>query len=169
KNYNHRYTKKKGLKKLDCYWENKIFDKIEKVNVISERIQNRKKSFIKRIINKYTIFLFLFALLPALGGIIPELFGQEKAKDRVWKIFFGTCTNKKNNNSDECKHDYYHVSADAGKAMFYMNTIITSMLFIVITLMIVYISVKYIKYILLKHGLGNITLKEYFRLLKNTF
>ncbi|KMZ89334.1 hypothetical protein PVBG_03684 [Plasmodium vivax Brazil I] len=151
KNYNHRYKKKKGLKKLDCYWENKVFDKIEKVNVIAERMQNRNKCFIKKIINKYTIFFFLFALLPALGGIIPELF---KTKD---------------NTDKPCIYSLYHIPSDVGKAMIYMNTIITSMLFIVVILMLVYVSVKYIKYQFLKAGIRNITLKEYIHLLKNTF
>ncbi|SCA82025.1 Plasmodium exported protein, unknown function, partial [Plasmodium vivax] len=167
KKYNHRYTNKKGLKKLDCYWENKIFDKIEKVNVIAERMQDRKKCFIKKILNKYTIFLFLFALIPALGGIIPELFGHEDPKERSLKLFIGKCTKVNNQKPNGCENGYYHISVYAGRAMFYMNTIITSMLFIVVVLMLFYISVKYIKYQFLKAGISNITLKEYFRLLKN--
>ncbi|KMZ88857.1 hypothetical protein PVBG_05965, partial [Plasmodium vivax Brazil I] len=60
KKYNHRYKNKKGLKKIDCYWENKIFDKFEYVNNLTEKTQNSKKRFIKIILNKYTIFLTLF-------------------------------------------------------------------------------------------------------------
>ncbi|CAI7721657.1 Plasmodium exported protein, unknown function [Plasmodium vivax] len=169
KNYRKRYVQKKGLKKLDCYWEEKIFDKIEHISILAEKSKSRKKRFIKKILNKYTIFLFLFALLPFLGVIIPELFDHEKPQDRFFKLVFGTCTKPKDENPLECKNGYNHISPSAGWAMFYINEIITGTLHIVFIFMIFYITVKYIKYDFLKAGKGNITLKEYFRLLKNKF
>ncbi|KNA01601.1 hypothetical protein PVNG_05966 [Plasmodium vivax North Korean] len=168
KNYKKRYTKKKDLKKLDCYWEKKIFDKIEKINVIAGKTQSRKMRFIKKILNKYTILLFLFALLPALGGIIPELFGDKKPSNRFMNVYFRQCKGKSGFYST-CPNKFYHVPPELGNATFYINNtffFVSIISFISIT---VYIAVKIIKYQFLKNGLGNITLKEYYGLLKKTF
>ncbi|KMZ96468.1 hypothetical protein PVNG_06188 [Plasmodium vivax North Korean] len=75
--YKCRYSKKKGLAKLDCYCEKKVFDKIEYINDMSTKLQNKKKSFSKGILTKYNILFILFSLLPLLGLIFPILFGGE--------------------------------------------------------------------------------------------
>ncbi|SCO70732.1 Protein of unknown function, putative, partial [Plasmodium vivax] len=168
KNYKKRYNQKKGLKKLDCYWEKKIFDKIEHVNILSEKTESRKKSFIKIILNEYTLFfLFLLTFIPFLGRIIPAMFFDKKPKDRVWRMIIGDCTKKKDDGSNECKGGFYHIPLDSWKAMIYLNEIISSTLLIVVISIFIYTCIKVLKYKLLKEGIRNITLKEYFRLLKN--
>ncbi|KNA02390.1 hypothetical protein PVNG_01544 [Plasmodium vivax North Korean] len=171
-NYNHRYTKKKGLKKFDCYWENKIFDKFEYVNNLAEKTQISKKSFIKILLNKYTIFISLFALLPVLGIIIPYLFAYKCPKDHFLYLFIGECNTEHQLNGQPgvCKYNNItHISKDAAKAMFYLNTIFTYVSLIVVILVFVYICIKLIKYENLKGGIRNIRLKEFVRLLKNEF
>ncbi|KMZ76771.1 hypothetical protein PVIIG_05852 [Plasmodium vivax India VII] len=167
KNYKKRYNKKKGLKKLDCYWEKKIFDKIEKVNVIAEKTQNRKMRFIKKILNKYTISLLLLALTPYLGLILPAMFGDKNPKYRFMNVYFGNCIDKTSDGA--CKSNFTHVSAEWQDALYYITNTLFFMSLIAFISIITYTAVKYIKHEFLKHGLGNITLKEYFRLLKKTF
>ncbi|KMZ88652.1 hypothetical protein PVBG_06014, partial [Plasmodium vivax Brazil I] len=48
KGYERRYLKKKGLAKLDCYWEKKVFEKIEYINKLAENMKHDKKSFKKK-------------------------------------------------------------------------------------------------------------------------
>ncbi|KMZ83203.1 hypothetical protein PVBG_06318, partial [Plasmodium vivax Brazil I] len=43
KNYKDRYIKKKGLYKLDCYYENKLFGKINHIRDIAQKMHNDKK------------------------------------------------------------------------------------------------------------------------------
>ncbi|CAI7717587.1 Plasmodium exported protein, unknown function [Plasmodium vivax] len=70
KNYNRRYATKKGLEKLDCYYENKVFDNFGKLEKLAEKINNKKA--LKRIIyKKYGLKRILIFLFPLLGLIIP--------------------------------------------------------------------------------------------------
>ncbi|VVA00202.1 Plasmodium exported protein, unknown function, partial [Plasmodium vivax] len=62
KGYNKRYYKKKGLAKLDCYYEKKIFDKIDYINKLAEKLENNKKSYKKKILRKFVFKFILFAL-----------------------------------------------------------------------------------------------------------
>ncbi|KMZ99008.1 hypothetical protein PVNG_03847 [Plasmodium vivax North Korean] len=73
--YKRRYRKKKGLFKLDCYCEKKIFDKILYVKELSEKVHYDRKRFKNIFLKKYGIGLILFSLIPALGFILPILFG----------------------------------------------------------------------------------------------
>ncbi|VUZ98032.1 Plasmodium exported protein, unknown function [Plasmodium vivax] len=48
KNYKNRYMKKKGISKLDCYCENKVFEKFCHIRDIAEKVnydKKRSKSF----------------------------------------------------------------------------------------------------------------------------
>ncbi|KMZ95943.1 hypothetical protein PVMG_06170 [Plasmodium vivax Mauritania I] len=40
KSYKNRYSKKSGLKKLDCYLENKLFNKVDYIQKIAQSLQN---------------------------------------------------------------------------------------------------------------------------------
>ncbi|KNA02596.1 hypothetical protein PVNG_05140 [Plasmodium vivax North Korean] len=89
KDYKRRYGGKKGLYKLDCYCEKKLFSKIHHIDEIAQRFKNDNKSFKKCFLRKYSIGLIFFALTPALGFILPILFGVEGWGKGVLKI----CTN----------------------------------------------------------------------------
>ncbi|KNA02211.1 hypothetical protein PVNG_05534 [Plasmodium vivax North Korean] len=75
KNYKHRYAQKKGVSKLDCYCEKNVFDKIQRIYGIKEKMRNEKKDFKNYILKKYGIVYILFALIPALSFIYVILFG----------------------------------------------------------------------------------------------
>ncbi|KMZ77272.1 hypothetical protein PVIIG_06551 [Plasmodium vivax India VII] len=87
--YKHRYRKKRGLSKLDCYWEKKIFNKIHHLYEFAKKIQNDQKRFRNFFLKKYGIGFILFALLPALGLIFPILFGSKEKG----KALINLCTN----------------------------------------------------------------------------
>ncbi|VUZ98019.1 Plasmodium exported protein, unknown function [Plasmodium vivax] len=108
KSYNTRYAKKKGLEKLDCYYENKVFDKFGKIEELAKKINNKKA--LKRLIyKKYGLKLILIFLLPLLGLIVPIYLGvldghfsfnckkttcmrvTKKGKGSVTKIDHGAC------------------------------------------------------------------------------
>ncbi|EDL42653.1 variable surface protein Vir11, putative [Plasmodium vivax] len=75
KNYKSRYEKKKGLSKLDCYCEKSVFDKINYIEKLSEKMRSDKKVFKKKILKKYGIGSIIFTLIPAIGLIYYILFG----------------------------------------------------------------------------------------------
>ncbi|KMZ88906.1 hypothetical protein PVBG_05835 [Plasmodium vivax Brazil I] len=58
--YKNRYSKKKGLAKLDCYYEKKVFDKIDKIYELSSKMKNDKKAFKKKIFNKFEKLLIIY-------------------------------------------------------------------------------------------------------------
>ncbi|SCA83360.1 Protein of unknown function, putative [Plasmodium vivax] len=75
KNYKDRYMNKKGLSKLDCYYENKLFNKFNHMCDIAEKMRNNKKRLKRFFLKKYGIGLIIFALLPSLGLIFHIFFG----------------------------------------------------------------------------------------------
>ncbi|VUZ99555.1 Plasmodium exported protein, unknown function [Plasmodium vivax] len=82
--YKNRYRKKKGLAKLDCYYEKKIFDKIEQVHDLAKKFIDDKKSYKKEIYRRYGYLLITFALLPLLGLVIPVFFSKLNPFIKNW-------------------------------------------------------------------------------------
>ncbi|KMZ76769.1 hypothetical protein PVIIG_05850 [Plasmodium vivax India VII] len=140
KDYEKRYRKMKGISKLDCYCEKRVFDKINNLCDFGEKMQNKKR------FKKYGIVLTLIALIPAVGLIFPILFGVEN-------LWAGTI--------DYCVHDSHKVDASPhsgcnklvltnckdildsfGKA----NGLIFSFIGAIIFLLCIYILIKIIKY-----------------------
>ncbi|KMZ86073.1 hypothetical protein PVBG_05472 [Plasmodium vivax Brazil I] len=166
KGYKRRYTKKKGLAKLYCYYENKIFNKIDYINNIAQNVQNNKISFIKSILNKYTIRFLLLAILPFVGVIIPQLFG---GKERVLPVFWGTdCDHQKDNATNKCKN-FYHIPDEASYAIGCLNWIISYTLLMIVIFVVIYTFIKLIKYEKLKSGKGKMGVKAYCRFAKDVF
>ncbi|KNA02388.1 hypothetical protein PVNG_01542 [Plasmodium vivax North Korean] len=170
KGYNHRYSKKKGLAKFECYCEKKVFDKIEYINCLGERKKSGKKSFKKTILNKYTIRFFLFALLPFLGLIIRILFGKGIGDDNYFNVYFGDCEAPKDPIRDKsCKNNFNHISSDASWAILCLNYIISYAFLAVSIVLIIYTFIKIIKYEKLKAGKGKMSAKENVSFCKNVF
>ncbi|KMZ83305.1 hypothetical protein PVBG_06152 [Plasmodium vivax Brazil I] len=174
--YKHRYAKKKGLSKLDCYYEKKVFDKIDYIYDLAKKMRNDKKSFKKKIYNKFAIPLFVFALLPLLGIIFPILF-EGKFGERLIPWTRHKCptypTSRKDGNCGLCPKGYYHLFT--GKYSFSIsycfNAIISCILIFMVITVIFYTLIKVIKYEALKAGKGKMNRKEYItfckELLKN--
>ncbi|SCA83744.1 Protein of unknown function, putative [Plasmodium vivax] len=170
KGYKHRHSKKKGLAKFECYCEKKIFDKIEYINCLGEGKKSGKKSFTKTILNKYTIYFFLFALIPFIGLIIPKLCDDDGPVKNVFKVILGDCTKPKSeSNQNECKYGYTHIPHSASMAILCLNYIISYAFLAVSITLIIYTFIKIIKYEKLKAGKGKMSAKEYYGFCKEVF
>ncbi|VUZ99783.1 Plasmodium exported protein, unknown function [Plasmodium vivax] len=64
-----KYNKKKGLAKLDCYCEKKIFDKLDNVCELAKIMNNEKKSY-KKLLKRYGLPFVLSGLFVLIAGII---------------------------------------------------------------------------------------------------
>ncbi|SCA60321.1 Plasmodium exported protein, unknown function [Plasmodium vivax] len=164
KGYNKRYSKKKGLAKLDCYCEKKVFDQIDYINKLAEQMQNNKKSYKKKIFSKFVFKFILFAFSPLLGLVFPILFMGENRNDPIIKW----C--KTIHNSDECDlSPVVHAPEAVGYAVTYMNYVISYLLLTTVIFVIIYAFIKLIKYEKLKAGKGKMKAKEYYRFCKELF
>ncbi|SCO66143.1 Protein of unknown function, putative, partial [Plasmodium vivax] len=165
KGYNKRYSKKSGFAKLDCYCEKKIFDKIDYINKLAEKMQNNKKSYKKQIFNKFVFKFILFALLPLLGLIFPILFGGKDKDDTIIKW-----CKKSHDTGKICKfYPVVHGTQEAYDAVTYMNYVIFYLLLTTVIFVIIYAFIKLIKYEKLKAGKGKMKAKEYYRFCKEFF
>ncbi|KMZ89668.1 hypothetical protein PVMG_06123 [Plasmodium vivax Mauritania I] len=167
-NYRQRYSKKKGLAKIDCYLEKKVFDKIEYIYNLARKETNKKNTNRKIIFNKYTMGFILFALLPLLGFIFPTIFSGDKREDRLFPWTNRTCTAVSTGDiSSECslcKKGFYHLFTGEGTYGIYSNcnAVITLILLIASCFMFFYTLIKVIKYARIKSGKGKMNAKEYF-------
>ncbi|GAW83202.1 variable surface protein [Plasmodium gonderi] len=64
------YKKKRGLKKLDAYFEKKIFSHIGGVELIRQNTRSDKNSFTKAISKKYGSYIRFSIFIFFIGGII---------------------------------------------------------------------------------------------------
>ncbi|KMZ92849.1 hypothetical protein PVMG_01435 [Plasmodium vivax Mauritania I] len=173
KSYKDRYMKKKGLSKLDCYCENKVFSKFCHIRDIAEKMQNDTKRSKRFFLKKYGISLIIFALIPALALIIPILFGPGKGKPGL----LGLCdtghivTNKQEHKAHPANCDTKWIY-DYRKSIDYVGYALKLYSFIMISiviLFIIYILIKIIKYEKIKAGKGKMNIKEYCRFCKDIF
>ncbi|SCA83743.1 Plasmodium exported protein, unknown function, partial [Plasmodium vivax] len=143
RNYHSRYTKEKGIKKLDCYCEKKLFKSLHKISKLAEQ-KNISKSRIKRIIfTKYGLLLFIISLLPLLALAIPvekwkehtiDKCKPEKKSDESLKISHTQCT------ETVIEDNSYRL-------------VCISISTIIILLFIIYIFIKIMKYNRIKSGM----------------
>ncbi|SCA83786.1 Plasmodium exported protein, unknown function [Plasmodium vivax] len=146
KKYNMRYSKKKGLQKLDCYYEKKVFDNFGKIEELAEKINN-KKAFKRVIYKKYLLILILIFLYPLLGLIIPIYL---KVNNGHFKT---TCKTKTINETKKMESIYNHV--DCGHlelALTLLNTIYFCGFLLISISALIYIYKKHVKYESLKAG-----------------
>ncbi|VUZ99791.1 Plasmodium exported protein, unknown function [Plasmodium vivax] len=61
---NRNYSKKKGLKKLDCYCEEKIFKGIDKLDKLAQNMDRSKMKISRIIFKKYCISIIFSSLIP---------------------------------------------------------------------------------------------------------
>ncbi|SCA81974.1 Protein of unknown function, putative, partial [Plasmodium vivax] len=151
KNYEHRHSKKKGLAKLECYCEKKIFDKIDHMHKLAKSMRNDRKKFRKAIDKKYGIIFILPCLFPLIG-LIPQILstGQGNTdKEKYEKSILGTL--------DIPQEVPISVSAILIIASFILSSVI------------IYTTIKYIKYKLLKAGKGKMGPKEYYYFCKDLY
>ncbi|SCA82127.1 Plasmodium exported protein, unknown function, partial [Plasmodium vivax] len=148
--YRNRYSKKFGLKKLDCYYEKVLFGSFNRINKIVEHKKASKSKFISMICTKYGLPLLLLSLLPLLAFVIPEItVGREHSK----KV--DTCTFKtvQGNNqkleslthNDNCEYDDIKGP--------YLKYIILIILVVTVFSLLIYTYIKILKYHRIKEGM----------------
>ncbi|KNA02389.1 hypothetical protein PVNG_01543 [Plasmodium vivax North Korean] len=138
KSYNSRYSKEKGIKKLDCYYEKKLFKSLHRISKLAEQ-KNISKSRIKRVIyKKYGLLLFIISLLPLLALAIPVYEGRVHTK---------VMCKAENSNGvhTQCKYDDI-VDSSYRFIYIFISTLI-------ILLLIIYIYIKIMKYMRIKSGI----------------
>ncbi|KNA00999.1 hypothetical protein PVNG_03106 [Plasmodium vivax North Korean] len=183
KKYKYRYDKKKGLAKLDCYCEKKVFDKIENMYDLAEKYVGDKKSYKKEMYRKYGKVLFTFALLPLLGLVIPVVFGRHNPLTVKWCLtnclYKHDGSNVKNrnnydNNLETARNTHNEkgifmasIDRDTWNIIIAVNSVITYLLIIIFLIVIIYILIKVIKYEKLKSYKGKMSVKEHYRFCKN--
>ncbi|CAI7717609.1 Plasmodium exported protein, unknown function [Plasmodium vivax] len=146
KSYNSRYTKEKGIKKLDCYYEKKLFKLLHKISKLVEQ-KNISKSRIKRIIfTRYGLLLFIISLLPLLALAIPV--------DKWTVHTIDKCkAQKKSTGGDQ---DLEIVHTECKETVIEDNSyrlVFISISTIIILLLIIYIFIKVMKYMRIKSGM----------------
>ncbi|KNA02231.1 hypothetical protein PVNG_04462 [Plasmodium vivax North Korean] len=174
KGYKHRYGKKRGLAKLECYCEKKIFDEIDYIHELALKMKNDKKSLKKKIRNKYGIKFIMLGLLPIIGCVLPILFWSSNEGKALINFCIHESEPSKTTHSDneKCKNAYI-ISKDTGeifKSIYLANDIILNYIFpILILLIFIYIIIKIVKYKLLKSGKNKINRKDYINFCKELF
>ncbi|SCA81890.1 Plasmodium exported protein, unknown function, partial [Plasmodium vivax] len=163
KNYKERYKKKKGLSKLDCYCENKIFGKFNHICDIAEKMEKNKKSSKKFFLKKYGIGLIIFALIPALGLIYPILFGLKSFGSGILDLCFTT------GDSHTCGKAHLGIGQEQLKNMGDIPLAYSFITLVIVLLFIIYILIKVIKYEKIKSGKRKMNIKEYCRFCKDIF
>ncbi|CAI7721820.1 Plasmodium exported protein, unknown function [Plasmodium vivax] len=176
KNYKRRYGKKKGLSKLDCYYENKVFRKINNICDIAEKMQYDNKNAKKFFLKKYAIGLILFALIPVLGFIFRILFGFNRNMPGI----LGPCTDdhfhtdgqkyhKTTDGYKNCPSVWMEKEHELIENLQCANMIFTIIMVSTVILFIIYILIKVIKYEKIKAGKGKMNRKEYIKYCKEVF
>ncbi|KMZ88874.1 hypothetical protein PVBG_06071 [Plasmodium vivax Brazil I] len=171
KGYKNRYSKKKGLAKLDCYCEKILFDKFDYLHNIAEKRKNCRTSFMEKILNKYGYRLILFSLLPIVGLIFPALFVKEEGRRDPLLYFCAHQGHSESGNYKDCKAKIVSETTLAYlKVFYYINIIIFCFIIPTIYLsMLIYGFIKVVKYERLKSGKDKMSFKEYCRFCKDLF
>ncbi|CAG9475195.1 unnamed protein product [Plasmodium vivax] len=168
KSYKNRYSKKKGLSKLDCYCEKKVLEKIHGLYGVGEKLRNEKKSLKIFFFKKYGIGLILFALISAPSVIFSILFGVYNWWDGILE-FCEVEGHKDDKASESCSERHkYKWDPIVG----YIKPVLmafTFIMIIIILLFVFYTLIKVVKYEKLKSGQDKMSLKEYCRFSKDVF
>ncbi|SCA83509.1 Protein of unknown function, putative, partial [Plasmodium vivax] len=173
KKYKERYTKKKGLSKLDCYWEKKLFDKICYIDNLAKKMKNNKKSFKKKIINKYGYTFIIISLVPFILGIFPMI--NNEYISLLPKICFRDCgLDHKTQSGEQKTHEYFGykelpINMTVWNIITYLNSVILWLSIFFVLSLVIYIFLKVIKYERLRRGKGKMSVKEYYRFCKDVF
>ncbi|KMZ83342.1 hypothetical protein PVBG_05738 [Plasmodium vivax Brazil I] len=173
KDYKKRYSKKKWLGKLDCYCEKRIFDKIDHIQNIAEKLKKNKKFNINKIPRKYVYGLIIFGSLPFLGLVIPSFFNGLNPLAK--KLCFVGCNKihgiTGNNITDEKVHEEYGfirtaIDQNTWDIITTANSVFLCVSSLIVLFVLIYVLRKVIKYSCLKDGKRKMCAKAYFDFIK---
>ncbi|KMZ95076.1 hypothetical protein PVMG_05603 [Plasmodium vivax Mauritania I] len=169
KNYKRRYEKKKGLYKLDCYCEKKLFDKINYIEKLSDKMKSDKRGFKKKVSKKYGIGFIILSLIPTLGLIYYILFGVRLSGGAIALCWDKEHYNGSSHNDTTCNGLYKENWSTTLRNIWISNVIFTYTMIIIVLLFLFYFLTKIVKYEKLKAGKGKMNRKEYICFCKEIF
>ncbi|VVA00037.1 Plasmodium exported protein, unknown function [Plasmodium vivax] len=95
---------------MDCYCEQKIFEKYDRIYELAEKLKNDIKSFNKKILKKYGVRIIILGLLPFLGFVFNILFAGGRNNALI-----NLCNKTKHvtePNHDDCKAFYTKIDQE---------------------------------------------------------
>ncbi|SCO73372.1 Plasmodium exported protein, unknown function [Plasmodium vivax] len=143
----NKYANKKGISKLDCYCEEKIFSRIDEIKNLAKNMGNEKSNLKKLLYKKYGLKFTISFLFPIIGLIVSSL----------------SCSG-----GWEYKNSILGANGVPEDAVSSVSIIIIIASFTLV-LVIIYILIKIIKYEKLKAGKGKMSAKEYCRFCNEIF
>ncbi|VUZ99460.1 Plasmodium exported protein, unknown function [Plasmodium vivax] len=169
RDYKRRYSKKNGLGKLDCYWEKKVFHKIENIDNLIDKMQNDKKSLKKKLFYKYGIRFILLSLIPIFGLIIPLI--HEKYFVKHFKCYYdcGETNHMLNSSHKDDTYPRVQINQNTWDAIYIVNSVLYYVSAFIVISVFIYIFIKFIKYQRLKACRSKMGIKEYCKFCKDIF
>ncbi|CAG9485298.1 unnamed protein product [Plasmodium vivax] len=172
--YKNRYSKKKGLAKLDCYYEKKIFDGIDEIYELSIKMKNDKKASKKRIFYKFGYHYILLSLYPIMGIIFYIVFSEYGPFE---KYCLSDCPSRHGETTAATAKEAHNkkeipmveIDSTVWKIIEALHGIIFIIFSAIFIFWVVYTLIKIIKYERLKYGKGKMSAKEYCRFCKDLF
>ncbi|KMZ76845.1 hypothetical protein PVIIG_06482 [Plasmodium vivax India VII] len=147
--YKKRYARKRGFAKLECYCENKLFNRIDELYKLADSMKKEKSSFKKALTKKYSVHIRFIILIFILGALTT-------ISDTVLE----KCGVKPSDVSSN--EGVLHLIKTIGDILVYVFPTI-------LLLLTIYISIKYLQYESIKAGRGKMNKKEYFKYCKEVF
>ncbi|KNA00884.1 hypothetical protein PVNG_06134 [Plasmodium vivax North Korean] len=168
KGYKRRYSKKSGLGKIDCYCENKVFDKIDDIDKLLEKIQKDKNLLKKKLLHKFGIHCILFSLIPLIWLIIPLV--HHGYFENTFTCY-ADCDKGSHKTGNQHKDNYHQapINGSTWTAIYIVNLVLYCVTAIIVLSIIIYIFIKYIKYQRLKACRSKMSIKEYCKFCKSIF
>ncbi|CAG9481963.1 unnamed protein product [Plasmodium vivax] len=148
--YRNRYSKKFGLKKLDCYYEKVLFGSFNKINKIVEHKKASKSKLISTICTKFGLPLLLLSLLPLLAFVMPKtVIGNYHGNDE------STCryNYKKGSGEREVESVIHTACKKLDIEEPYIGYIYASISMFISLSLIIYTYIKILKYYRIKAGM----------------
>ncbi|VUZ99847.1 Plasmodium exported protein, unknown function [Plasmodium vivax] len=149
--YKRRYSKKKGLAKLECSYEKKIFDMIDRLGEQQVGLSNYNIKLKKNIVRKRGIGIIVICLIPLIGIILSIL-----------DVIKGTT--KVNGNFESIL-----LESGIPKPVYIIYGIFFIILTYIILFSIIYTMTKVVKYHRLEAGRGKLNFREYCLFCKDIF
>ncbi|KMZ86071.1 hypothetical protein PVMG_06141 [Plasmodium vivax Mauritania I] len=142
KSYKNRYSKKKGLSKLDCYCEKVLFNKFNEIKKLVEHKNYSKNKIVSIICLKYSLPFLLLTFIPLFELAMPKmvLFKVHSEKLIDCHFFYDTKDKREVKSVSHYDCDFYDVKAPF---LPYVFLIISAA---IILSLIIYIYIKFLKY-----------------------
>ncbi|KMZ88824.1 hypothetical protein PVBG_05620 [Plasmodium vivax Brazil I] len=143
KSYKKRYSKKRGLKKLDCYYEKVLFGSFNKLKKHVEHKNSSKSKILSIICSKYGLPLILLSLLPLIALKIPEVLIKKVHGDDFSKCKYTNTGSPNEFKAQKLSHD---ICPKVDIKDPYLKYIYVFILIFITFALIIYTYIKILKY-----------------------